>query len=101
MKLQYKTQRDTDHGKVVEYHHIDNGTSVEGVVDGGMTYSFIAKSLVDGQQDELCLRIGDLRVDFPITMVDEVINHVKLTMEEYNNELHEEQLEDEQSADVK
>ena len=45
MKLQYKTQRDTEHGKLVEYHHIDNGTSVEGVVDGGMTYSFIAKSL--------------------------------------------------------
>ena len=100
MKLQYKTQRDTEHGKLVEYHHIDNGTSVEGLDDGGMTYSFIAKSLVDGKQDELCLRIGDLRVDFPITMVDEVINSVKLTMETYNNELHEEQLQDERSTDV-
>ena len=101
MKLQYRTERDTDHGRLVEYHHIDNGTSVEAIVQSGSTYSFISRTLVDGKQDELCLRIGDLRVDFPVTMVDELIQHVKVTMEEYDNTLHEEQLEDERSADVK
>tara|TARA_E500000331_G_C16935815_1_gene573986 strand:- start:197 stop:502 length:306 start_codon:yes stop_codon:yes gene_type:complete len=101
MKLSYRTEKDTDHGRLVEYHHIDNGTSVECTVESGATtYSFFSKSLV-GKQDELCLRIGDLRVDFPITMVDELIEHVKVTMEEYDNKLHEEQLEDERSADAK
>jgi len=101
MKLQYRTERDTEHGRLVEYHHIDNGNSVEAIVVGGSTYSFVSRSLVDGRQDELCLRIGDLRVDFPVTMVDELIEHVKVTMEEYDNTLHEEQLEDERSANAK
>jgi hypothetical protein len=34
-------------------------------------------------------------------MVDTVLKRVKLTMEEYDNKLHEEQLEDERSADAK
>ena len=100
MKLNYKTEKDTEYGKVTEYHEIDNADSIDCIVEKTFTWSFISKGIGKNDIDEMCVNIGGIRVDFPITMVDEVINHVKLTMEEYNNKLHEEQLEDERSTDV-
>jgi hypothetical protein len=100
MKLSYRTQRDTEHGNVTEYHSIDNAGSVECEVDSNHSYTFISKSY-SGESDELFLYIGDVCVKFPVTMVDTVLKRVKLTMEEYDNKLHEEQLEDERSADAK
>ena len=100
MKLNYKTERDTDHGKVIEYHEIDNADAIDCRVENNYTWSFTHRAISKDKIDEICVNIGGVRVDFPITMVDEVINHVKLTMEEYNNELHEEQLEDERSTNV-
>ena len=100
MKLSYRTQRDTEYGNLTEYHNIDNASNVECAVDYNHSYTFISKSF-NGEPDELFLYIGDVCVKFPVTMVDTVINRVKLTMEEYDNKLHEEQLEDERSADAK
>jgi hypothetical protein len=100
MKLNYRTERDTEHGSVAEYHNIKEATNIECAVDNTNTYSFISKSY-NGEPDEICLHIGGVRVDFPVTMVDAVLENVKLTMEEYNNKLHEEQLEDERSTSVK
>ena len=100
MKLSYRTQRDTEHGSLTEYHSIDNAGSIECKVDSNHSYTFISKSH-SGESDELFLYIGDVCVKFPVTMVDTVLKRVKLTMEEYENKLHEEQLEDERSADAK
>ena len=99
MKLSYRTQRDTEYGNVTEYHHIDNAGSVECEVDNNHSYTFIGKRY-DGP-DELYLYIGEVCVKFPVTMVDTVLKRVKLTMEEYDDKLHEEQLEDERSTDAK
>jgi len=100
MKLSYRTQRDTEHGNVTEYHSIDNAGSVECEVDSNHSYTFISKSY-NGTSDELFLYIGDVCVKFPVTMVDTVLKRIKLTMEEYDDKLHEEQLEDERSTDAK
>ena len=100
MKLSYRTQRDTEYGNVTEYHSIDNAGSVECGVDSNHSYTFISKSY-NGTSDELFLYIGDVCVKFPVTMVDTVLKRIKLTMEEYDDKLHEEQLEDERSTDAK
>lgn len=99
MKLSYRTQRDTEHGNITEYHHIDDATNIECEVDSNHSYTFISKSF-NGESDELFLYMGDVCVKFPVTMVDTVLQRVKLTMEEYDNKLHEEQLEDERSTDA-
>jgi hypothetical protein len=99
MKLSYRTQRDTEHGNITEYHHIDDATNIECEVDSNHSYTFISKSF-NGESDELFLYMGDVCVKFPVTMVDTVLKRVKLTMEEYDNKLHEEQLEDERSTDA-
>ena len=99
MKLSYRTQRDTEHGNITEYHHIDDASTIECEVDYNHSYTFISKSF-NGEADELFLYIGDVCVKFPVTMVDTVLKRVKLTMEEYDNKIHEEQLEAERSSDA-
>ncbi len=99
MKLSYRTQKDTEYGNVTEYHSIDNAGSVECEVDNNHSYTFIGKSY--GGPDELYLYIGEVCVKFPVTMVDTVLKRIKLTMEGYDDKLHEEQLEDERSANAK
>ena len=44
MKLSYRTQRDTEHGSLTEYHSIDNAGSIECEVDSNHSYTFISKS---------------------------------------------------------
>ena len=100
MNISYRTQKDTEYGNVTEYHHVKDATVIECEVDTNYNYSFISRSY-NGESDELYLYIGDVCVKFPVTMVDTVLKRVKLTMEEYDNKLHEEQLEDERSADAK
>ena len=100
MKLSYRTDKDTEYGNVAEYHHIKDATVIECEVDNNYTYAFVSKSYEANESDTFLLYIGDACVKFPVTMVDTVIKNVKLVMEQYDNDLHEEQLADERSTDA-
>ena len=52
MKLNYRTQRDTEYGNVTEYHSIDNASSIDCKVDSNHSYTFISKNY-NGESDEL------------------------------------------------
>ena len=69
-------------------------------VDSNYNYAFISKNYFTNEPDTFLLYIGDACVKFPVTMVDTVIKNVKLVMEQYDNDLHEEQLADERSTDA-
>ena len=100
MNLSFRTDKDTEYGNVAEYHHIKDATVVECEVDTNYTYAFISKNYFTNDPDTFLLYIGDACVKFPVTMVDTVIKNVKLVMEQYDNDLHEEQLADERSTDA-
>tara|TARA_E500000081_G_scaffold11909_2_gene14472 strand:+ start:2352 stop:2657 length:306 start_codon:yes stop_codon:yes gene_type:complete len=100
MKISYRTDKDTEYGNITEYHHIKDATVIECDTDTNYTYAFISKSYETDVPDTFLLYIGDVCVKFPVTMVDTVIKNVKLVMEKYDNDLHEEQLADERSTDA-
>ena len=104
MKLSYRTDKDTEYGNVAEYHHIKDATVIECEVENSTTnnyiYAFVSKSYEANESDTFLLYIGDACVKFPVTIVDTVIKNVKLVMEKYDNDLHEEQLADERSTDA-
>ena len=100
MKISYRTDKATEYGNITEYHHIKDATVIECDTDTNYTYAFISKSYETDVPDTFLLYIGDVCVKFPVTMVDTVIKNVKLVMEKYDNDLHEEQLADERSTDA-
>ena len=106
MNLSFRTQVNTKYGSVTEYHSIEQADQVE--IDVAYmpprVQPYVRCHVTKGVAnlpDTFMFYIGDACIQLNVGIWDRIVECGNLAMKQYDDRLHEEQLEDERSTNVK